>query len=284
MPARRTSFPERRSVGERRPKDRTCRARQRDEYDSHASHATFGPRVPVHPAALRRVRGTAIRHDGIVDFVERDNRAAAPGRTSFRDSRGRLDGAHALGRSRARATARPDAHPRDAGGRRHDLRLPEAAADELLDAQHLHPARHRILRRERRASRSSSDVSARRRSRGLGLRRDTIRAGDEPRLVRGQRSRAGCEVGHRGLARSTSGARIRPRELRRRSDWALNSKEPSRDPRGGPRCDHCKRWMRSLMGRKRATTIVPTTPARNTIMIGSMIEVRPATALSTSSS
>lgn len=43
-------------------------------------------------------------------------------------------------------------------------------------------------------------------------------------------------------------------------------------------------WMILMIGRNRAMTIVPTTTAMNTIMTGSMIDVRPATELSTSSS
>src|SRR5207249_7312658 len=46
----------------------------------------------------------------------------------------------------------------------------------------------------------------------------------------------------------------------------------------------CKPVMMLMSGVKRASTIVPTTTARNTIMMGSSAEVRPATALSTSSS
>ena len=46
----------------------------------------------------------------------------------------------------------------------------------------------------------------------------------------------------------------------------------------------CKPVMMLMSGVKRASTIVPTITARNTIMIGSSIEVRAATALSTSSS
>ena len=42
--------------------------------------------------------------------------------------------------------------------------------------------------------------------------------------------------------------------------------------------------MMLMSGVKRASTIVPTITARNTIMIGSSMEVRAATALSTSSS
>jgi len=43
-------------------------------------------------------------------------------------------------------------------------------------------------------------------------------------------------------------------------------------------------WMISTIGRNSAITMKPTTTAKNTIMMGSMIEVMPATALSTSSS
>jgi hypothetical protein len=46
----------------------------------------------------------------------------------------------------------------------------------------------------------------------------------------------------------------------------------------------CVCSIRSLIGRKRAMTIVPTTTARKTIMIGSMTDVSAATELSTSSS
>ena len=43
-------------------------------------------------------------------------------------------------------------------------------------------------------------------------------------------------------------------------------------------------WMICIIGRKRAMTIVPTTNAKNTIIIGSMIDVIAPTELSTSSS
>ena len=46
----------------------------------------------------------------------------------------------------------------------------------------------------------------------------------------------------------------------------------------------CMPVMMLISGRKRAMTIVPTTTARKTIITGSSREVRPVTALSTSSS
>ena len=46
----------------------------------------------------------------------------------------------------------------------------------------------------------------------------------------------------------------------------------------------CRPLMMLMSGMNKAMTIVPTINARNTIMIGSSIEVRPATELSTSSS
>ena len=58
--------------------------------------------------------------------------------------------------------------------------------------------------------------------------------------------------------------------------WIHASRETS--------CVHCKCWMMETIGRNSAITIVPTISARNTIMNGSMTDVRLFTALSTSSS
>src|SRR5206468_387227 len=46
----------------------------------------------------------------------------------------------------------------------------------------------------------------------------------------------------------------------------------------------CKPWMMAMSGMNSASTMVPTITARNTIMSGSSAAVKPATALSTSSS
>ncbi len=58
-------------------------------------------------------------------------------------------------------------------------------------------------------------------------------------------------------------------------------------PRSGSEAPNgycCIPEMMLMSGMKRAITIVPTTTARKTIITGSSMEVRPATALSTSSS
>ena len=130
-------------------------------------------------AGARRQAAIAARHED-------------PGRHARRERRGRAD-------ARA-AHDRPHVPVQPAGGPRHAVRVPRAAAAGLLDAQHLHPAVDRVHRRRRPHPQHRGHGAA-------ATSRATRRAG--PRSTRSRCARAGSPSATSGPARGSPACRRR---------------------------------------------------------------------------